>query len=151
MTQVAGIPGITIRDFQLQDYDDVLRLWTEAGLPFRPSGRDRQERVAAELVEGTAVFLLGEADGKSVGVVLGTHDGRKAWINRLAVAPAFRRRGIARLLVAEVEARMAALGLDITAALVESHNQASLRFFHEIGYLHDPEIEYFSRRRSAET
>src|SRR5665647_1146101 len=99
MTQAAGIPGVTIRDFQLQDYDDVVRLWMEAGLPFRPQGRDRLERVAAELLGGTAVFLLAEAEGKSVGVVLGTHDGRKAWINRLAVAPAFRRRGIARLLV----------------------------------------------------
>jgi len=151
MTRAAEIPGITIRDFQLEDYDDVLRLWTDAGLPFRPRGRDRQERVVAELMAGTAMFLLAEADGRSVGVVLGTHDGRKAWINRLAVAPAFRRRGIARLLVAEVEVRMAALGLDITAALIESHNEASLRFFREIGYLHDPEIEYFSRRRSAET
>jgi ribosomal protein S18 acetylase RimI-like enzyme len=151
MTQAAGIPGVTIRDFQLQDYDDVVRLWMEAGLPFRPQGRDRRERVAAELVGGTAVFLLAEAEGKSVGVILGTHDGRKAWINRLAVAPAFRRRGIARLLVAELEVRMAALGLDITAALIESGNQGSLRFFQEIGYLHDPEIEYFSRRRSAET
>lgn len=151
MTQAAGIPGITIRDFQLEDYDAVLRLWTEAGLPFRPQGRERREKVAAELMGGAAVFLLAEANGKLVGVVLGTHDGRKAWINRLAVAPAFQHRGIARLLVAEIEVRMAALGLDITAALIESHNQASLRFFHEIGYLHDPEIEYFSKRRSAET
>ena len=68
------------------------------------------------------MFLLAEADGRLVGTVLGTHDGRKAWINRLAVSPAFRRRGIARLLVAEVEARMAALGLDIIAALIESQN-----------------------------
>ncbi|MFH0917308.1 MAG: GNAT family N-acetyltransferase [bacterium] len=151
MTQTAGSPGITIRDLQLEDYEAVLRLWTEAGLSFRPQGRDRRDRVAAELRGGTAVFLLAEADGKLVGAVLGTHDGRKAWINRLAVAPAFRRRGTARLLVAEVEVRMAALGLDITAALIESPNQASLRFFQEIGYIHDPEIEYVSKRRSPET
>jgi len=150
MTQAAEIPGITVRDFQLEDYDAVLRLWTEAGLPFRPQGRDRREKVAAELMGGTAVFLLAEANGKLAGVVLGTHDGRKAWINRLAVAPTFRRRGIARLLVAEVEVRMAALGLDVTAALIESYNQVSLGFFYEIGYVHDPEIDYFSKRRSAD-
>lgn len=145
------VPGITIRGFRLEDYEAVLRLWTEAGLPFRPLGRDRREAVAAELQGGRAVFLLAEAGGLLVGVILGTHDGRKAWINRLAVVPAFRRRGIARLLVREVEERMDALGLDITAALVESDNQASLRFFRDIGYVHDPEIEYVSRRRSPDT
>jgi N-acetylglutamate synthase len=145
------VPGITIRDFRLDDYEAVLRLWTEAGLPFRPLGRDRRETVAAELRGGRAVFLLAEAGRLLVGVIIGTHDGRKAWINRLAVVPAFRRRGIARLLVREVERRMEALGLDITAALVESDNRASLRFFREIGYVHDPEIEYVSRRRSPDT
>jgi ribosomal protein S18 acetylase RimI-like enzyme len=151
MTEVHQVPGITIRDFRLDDYEAVLRLWTEAGLPFRPLGRDRRGTVATELEGGRAVFLLAEAEGLLVGVILGTHDGRKAWINRLAIVPAFQRRGIASLLVREVETQMAALGLDITAALVESDNQVSLRFFREIGYVHDPGIEYVSRRRSPET
>jgi len=151
MTQPMGTAGVTIRDYRLEDYDPVLRLWTEAGLPFRARGRDRREKIAAELAAGTAVFLLAEVEGRLVGAVLGTHDGRKAWINRLAVAPAFRRRGIARMLVGELETRMAALGLDITAALIQSHNGVSLRFFRDIGYLHDKEIEYLSKRRSAET
>jgi ribosomal protein S18 acetylase RimI-like enzyme len=151
MKQGEGAAEVTIREFRLEDYDEVLRLWTEAGLPFRPQGRDRRDRVAAELKAGTAVFLLAEAGGRLAGVVLGTHDGRKAWINRLAVAPEFQRRGIASLLIREVEARLEALGLEIIAALVESDNEASLRFFHAIGYEHAPEIEYFSRRRSPNT
>lgn len=32
--------GATIRDLRMEDYDALLRLWTEAGLPFRPQGRD---------------------------------------------------------------------------------------------------------------
>jgi len=150
MTQPMDTAGVTIRDFRLEDYEAVLRLWAEAGLPFRPRGRDRREKIATELAAGMAVFLLAEAEGTLVGVVLGTHDGRKAWINRLAVAAPFRRRGIARMLVGELETRMAALGLDITAALIESDNRVSLRFFREIGYIHDREIEYLSKRRSAE-
>ena len=144
-------PEVTIRELRLEDYPAAQRLWTEAGLPFRPQGRDRLEKVAAELERGTAIFLLAEAGSDVVGVVLGTHDGRKGWINRLAVSPVYRRRGVARMLVDEVEARLAALHLDIAAALVESHNRASMDFFRAIGYVHDPEIEYFSKRRSAET
>ena len=55
------------------------------------------------------------------------------------------------MLVREVETRLEALGLDIIAALIETPNQDSLRFFRSIGYVHDPEIEYVSRRRSPDT
>jgi N-acetylglutamate synthase len=144
-------PCVTIRESRLDEYPAVQRLWTETGLPFRPQGRDSVEKVAVELERGTAVFLVAEVKGEVVGVVLGTHDGRKGWINRLAVSPAYQRRGIARLLVREVEKRLTTLGIEITAALIESHNQTSLDFFKAIGYLHDAEIEYVSKRRSAET
>ena len=151
MTQEPDLPEITIRDLTMEDYEAVQRLWAEAGLPFRPNGRDRRDRVTRELERGTAVFLLAETGGELVGVVLGTHDGRKGWVNRLAVAPAYQRRGIASLLVQEIEARLLGLGLDIVAALIETPNRASIEFFQSIGYVHDPEIEYVSKRRSADT
>ncbi len=46
---------------------------------------------------------------------------------------------------------MEALGIEIVAALIESDNEASLGFFRAIDYVHDPEIEYVSKRRSADT
>jgi N-acetylglutamate synthase len=143
--------GLVIRELHMQDYDAVQSLWLEAGLPFRPLGRDRPDRVARELQLGTAVFLVAQVGGRLAGVVLGTHDGRKGWINRLAVAPAYRRQGIARLLVREAEARLESLGLEVVAALVESANKDSLSFFKAIGYLHANDIEYVSRRRSVES
>jgi ribosomal protein S18 acetylase RimI-like enzyme len=142
---------VTIRQMGMDDYGLVERLWTEAGLTFRPQGRDRPDRVVRELQQGTAVFLLAEVGGRLAGVVLGTHDGRKGWINRLAVAPAYRRRGIAGRLVREAEAWLDALGMEVIAALIESHNQESLGFFRAIGYSHDADVEYVSRRRSDES
>jgi ribosomal protein S18 acetylase RimI-like enzyme len=134
-----------------EDYGPVTRLWTEVGLTYRPAGRDRPEKIEAEMKRGTALFLVAEAEGRVVGVVLGTHDGRRGWINRLAVAPAYQRRGIARALVREVEGRVRALGIDIVAALIESENASSLAFFRAIDYIHDPHIEYVSKRRSPDT
>lgn len=155
MSEQPNPDGITMRELRpadlAGDYPAVTGLWTEAGLSFRPQGRDRIERVAIELERGSACFLLAEEAGRLVGVVIGTHDGRKGWINRLAVAPAYRRRGIAARLVREVEDRLATTGIEINAALIESPNVASLAFFCSIGYIHDPHIEYVSKRRSAET
>jgi hypothetical protein len=64
-------------------------LWQEAGIHYRPGGRESRSHLAKELEGGQAIFLVAVAEGKVVGVVLGTHDGRKGWINRLAVAKGF--------------------------------------------------------------
>ncbi len=86
-----------------------------------------------------------------VGVVLGTHDGRKGWVNRLAVLPEYRRRGVGRALVRELERRFRALGLNITGALVEDWNDTSLRAFRAMGYKVHRDIIYLSKRRSRGT
>jgi N-acetylglutamate synthase len=152
--------SVTIRRFALDDYDAVASLWDAAGLPFKSLGRDSRPAIAAELQLGLGVFLVAEtlaaaregerpaggAESQIVGVVFGTHDGRKGWINRLAVTPNLRGQGIARRLVSQVETELRALGIDVIAALIESDNQASRAFFAHIGYVHDPAVEYFSTR-----
>src|SRR5213080_162381 len=69
-----------------------------------------------------------------VGVVLGTHDTRKAWINRLAVHPDYRRRSIAAWLVRACERVLRERGLKMFAALIEPENRASAAFFRSLGY-----------------
>ena len=142
---------VTIRDFRLDDYDGVLELWGEAGLPFRPAGRDARAKVAAELVKDTAVFIVAEEQGRLVGVVFGTHDGRKGWINRLAVAPSSQHRGVASRLVAEVEARLEARGLEVVATLIEEGNDGSMQFFERLGYVFHHDIHYFSKMRTPDS
>jgi ribosomal protein S18 acetylase RimI-like enzyme len=105
----------------------------------------------AEMERGGALFVVAETGGEVVGVALGTHDGRRGWINRLAVLPEYQRRGIARRLVRAVEERTDALGIDIVAALIEEDNEASKAFFRSIEYLDSPDVQYFSKRRSADT
>ena len=141
---------LIIRDFRIEDYDCVVELWTSAGLPYRPKGRDGRERIADELKKGTAIFLVAELDGKIVGCVLGTQDGRKGWLNRLAVRPEFQRRGIARMLVEEVEKRLSGMGIGISAALVENWNEKSMDVFERLGYTRHDDITYFSKRKSQD-
>jgi ribosomal protein S18 acetylase RimI-like enzyme len=135
-----------IRDFRIGDYDAVAALWTDAGLPFRPNGRDRREAIAREIEGDQALFLVAEEGTRIVGVVFGTHDGRKGWINRLAVAPDLRRRGVGRTLVDEVEARLRRLGIVIAACLIEEENEISQAVFADLGYKRHPEIVYYAKR-----
>jgi len=141
--------NIIIREFTMDDYEQVTALWTQAGIHYRPKGRESRSHLAKELQGGQAIFLIAVTEGKVVGVVLGTHDGRKGWINRLAVANAFRRQNIALKMVAAVESRLMTLGIDVTACLIEPENTASKSFFYKIGYTKVP-VEYFSKRQSTD-
>ncbi len=137
---------ITIRELTMDDYAALCTLWETAGLPYKPAGRDRQEKIAREIEGPCSVFLAAEEDGKFVGVVLGTHDGRKGWINRLAVLPGHRRKGIATALVNAAEKRFAALGIGIFTCMIEDWNESSLVFFDRLGYVRHDDIIYFSKR-----
>jgi ribosomal protein S18 acetylase RimI-like enzyme len=83
-----------------------------------------------------------------VGAELGSHDGRKGWINRLAVLPAYSRRNVGAILVAEVERRLAARGIAIFACLVEDWNEGSKAFFEKVGYKLFRGVSYFTKRKS---
>jgi ribosomal protein S18 acetylase RimI-like enzyme len=143
-------PEIIIREFRLSDYDSVLKLWDEAGLPYRPQGRDSRQRIGKEIKQGQSIFLVAEADGKIVGTLLGTHDGRKGWLNRLAVAQGFKRHGLARQLVIEVESRFDKLGLEVIACLIEGENTTSMEVFARLGYKKS-DVVYFSKRKNEES
>ena len=143
-------PEIIIREFHLSDYDSVLKLWDEAGLTYRPQGRDSRLRIGKEIKQGHSVFLVAEAEGKIVGTLLGTHDGHKGWLNRLAVAKGFQRHGLARQLVTEVESRFDKLGLDVIACLIEGENTTSMEVFTRLGYKKS-DVVYFSKRKSEES
>jgi ribosomal protein S18 acetylase RimI-like enzyme len=131
----------------MEDYDPLMSIWDGARLTYKPRGRDRRDKIEREIKGLNAVFLVAEIEGKLVGSVFATHDGRKGWINRLAVSPAFRRRGIAQKLVREAEGRLAERGIEIVACLIEDANAGSKRFFESIGYQRFDDISYFTKRK----
>ncbi|RLE35904.1 GNAT family N-acetyltransferase [Candidatus Acetothermia bacterium] len=142
--------GFLIRELSIGDYDALVALWDESGLPYKPAGRDARGHIARELEGPSSIFLVAEVDGKLAGAVLGTHDGRKGWINRLSVAPKQRRKGIGRALVRAVEERLAGIGIEIVTCLVETWNETSLAFFEAIGYVRHDDIVYFSKRKGPD-
>ena len=142
-------PAIIIREFRIEDYDAVTALWDKAGLSYRPTGRDSRERIANQIELDSTIFLVAKVNGALVASILGTHDGRKGWINRLAVAPELRHRNIARRLVTEVEDRFSRAGIEVTACLIEEANAESMRLFQKLGY-ERYEVAYFSKRRSPD-
>jgi len=135
-----------IKELSLENYQEMIALWEQAGLPYRPRGRDSRTAIAAQLERDPELFLGAFSQGKLVGTVIGSDDGRKGWINRLAIDPDYRRHGIARMLIAETERRLKARGRKIIAVLVEDWNDVSLKLFQKCDYILDRSILYLSKR-----
>jgi len=133
------------------DYDGVVNLWAAAGLSFKPEGRDRRERITQGLRSPHSVYLVALSGETIAGCVLGSHDGRKGWINRLAVLPVCQRRHLAMRLVKEAERLLEEKGISIVAALVEEGNEPSLALFEKAGYTRHRDITYLSKRQDTST
>jgi ribosomal protein S18 acetylase RimI-like enzyme len=138
---------VVIRDFRMEEYQLLVDMWSASGLPFKPLGRDSREKLESELSGEQARLLVAELDGGLAGSVLVTHDGRKGWINRLAVLPPFRRKGIAGRLLAEAQKALEQAGIEITAALIEGENPESRNLFRKMGFREHRDIVYFSSRK----
>lgn len=123
-----------IRDFDWPDYPAVVAVW-------RAAGRDvmAEDEVRTTLVHGPDLMLVAQLDTE-VGVVLGTFDGRRGWIHRLAVHPRSRRAGVATALVTELEQRPTDRGAPRINLLVMPDNTGGLAFWQRRGYVLRPEV-----------
>jgi ribosomal protein S18 acetylase RimI-like enzyme len=92
---------MSIRAADDADLSAVLRLWQEAKVT-PPGPTDSLQGLTRLIRHPGGVLMIAVIDGSIVGSVIGGWDGWRASIYRLAVTPAYRRRGIARELVAAV-------------------------------------------------
>jgi len=126
--------AVQIRPLRRSDYQAMIALFQVSGLNPKTKGRDSPRSFSEQLRRNRSSYL-GAFDGdRLAGVVLGTSDTRKGWINRLAVHPDYRRRSIARRLVRACERVLRQQGLRMFAALIEPENRASEAFFRSLGY-----------------
>ena len=139
-----------IRRLTINDYEEIVRLWLRAKLPFKSKGRDSKEAIEAQMKADPDLFLGAFEDNHLVGTVIISRDVRKGWINRLAVDPDHRHRGIAKALIAESERTLRKQGVRIFCALIEDYNATSKKLFKECGYVEHHDIKYFSKRDSDE-
>lgn len=133
---------LKIRRLCIDDYPQIIKLWQQAKLPYKPKGRDSRENIAKQIKQPNTLYLVAVLNNKIVGSILGTHDSRKGYINRLAVLPAYQNQGIAGQLVTKVEKAIYRQGIGIITSLVEDSNKISIEVFKKLGYKRHNNIIY---------
>jgi ribosomal protein S18 acetylase RimI-like enzyme len=125
---------IRIRQAGVADAAALAELWRAAGLDDRPA-----DAVAGELADMAArnpelLLAATDDDGRVVGSVIAGFDGRRGWVNRLAVAAERRGEGIARRLMDRVEAELAAKGCRKVNLMVRRDNARVVAFYRQRGF-----------------
>jgi ribosomal protein S18 acetylase RimI-like enzyme len=129
---------LSIRDARLEDVQAVLELWRAAEAT--PGVTDTAVDLQRAIAESPAHVLVAEVDGRLVGSIIGTFDGWRGNIYRLAVHPDHRRRGVGRVLLADVEKRLSDQGVKRITALVEKAHPRAMGFWEAVGYRVDERI-----------
>ncbi|MFQ6058617.1 MAG: GNAT family acetyltransferase [Anaerolineae bacterium] len=127
-------PIIHIRPFNLSDYDAVYALWRRAGPGIHLRQSDTRAEIEKKLARDPDLFLVAEREGQIVGVVVGGWDGRRGLVYHLAVEPTYRRQGIGRALMEELERRLVAKGCLRCYLLVARDNREAIEFYRELGW-----------------
>jgi ribosomal protein S18 acetylase RimI-like enzyme len=134
---------LRIRRATTDDVDVVLRVWRDSEAV--ASTTDDPSALRTLIARDRDALLLADIDGTSVGTLIVGWDGWRANLYRLAVVPAWRRRGIARSLVKVAEERVRSLGARRAAAVVVSQHAHASAFWRAVGYELDGRVGRFAK------
>lgn len=90
---------MNIRIMTLDDYDNVYSLWTSCKGVGLNKLDDSRDGIGKFLKRNPDTCFVAENEGSIIGVILAGNDGRRGYIYHTAVAPSFRRQGVASSLV----------------------------------------------------
>ena len=127
----------------MKDYEAVMGLLAATG-GVRLREADSPEATARYLERNPGLSFVACIDGNIAGCVMCGQDGRRGYLQHLAVAPAYRRRGLGSALVEACLAKLESLGIVKTHIDVLVENQGAVDFWTRRGWQKRNDIFRFS-------
>jgi ribosomal protein S18 acetylase RimI-like enzyme len=125
--------NIEYANLTMADYPEVYALWS--GMPgIGLSSADSPESIFAYLERNPGMSFVARQEGKVVGAVLCGHDGRRGYLQHLAVSPEIRTRRIGTTLVEKCLETLGDLGIRRCHIFVYQDNETGLGFWESAGW-----------------
>jgi len=144
--------SVAIRAMSIEDYEAVRSLWVATpGIGLNES--DTRTATEAFLVRNPGMSAAALEGSQMVGAVLCGHDGRRGYLHHLAVAAAWRGRGIARLLLARCFDQLSACAIPKCNIFLFSDNAEGASFWLHNGWSQRADLQVLQKpialRRAA--
>ena len=123
----------SVRPFKPSDRQTLVTLWARA-FPNDPPRNAPEFLIDNKLRVQPELLLVAESQGRMAGAVMAGYDGVRGWIHHLAVAPEFRRRGIATELLRAAEEGLSRMGCPKVNLQIRAVNAGVVEFYKTSGY-----------------
>lgn len=131
-----------IRKMKIEDYEQVYALWMSTPNMGLNDRDDSKEGINKYLLRNPNTCFVAEKEGQIIGVILSGHDGRRGFINHLAVAEKKQRKGIGSLLLNAAMEALKAEGINKAALVVFKRNEKGNAFWEKQGFTQREDLTY---------
>lgn len=126
---------IIIREVQIpEDYQAIVELWRSVGPGIHLGPSDSLDEIKKKQLRDPDLFLIAVGEGNVIGTVLGGFDGRRGIVYHLAVSETYRKQGIGKSLMAELETRLRNKGCIRSYLLVTSDSPENVDYYINQGW-----------------
>lgn len=124
------------------DYDGVYELWTNTPGMGINSTDDSREGIEKYIKRNPTTSFVALVEEKIVGAILAGHDGRRGFIQHIAVLSEFRKHGIASTLVDRAMNALEEEGIHKVALLAFKKNELGNRFWDKMEFTVREDVYY---------
>ncbi len=134
---------LLIRQYDPSDENAVIKLWHECGLvvPHNDPKTDIEKKMQFQ----PQWFFVGVVNGNISSTIMVGYEGRRGWINYLAVSPEFQRRGYGKQMMERAEVVLKKVGCLKINLQVRETNKEVIYFYKSLGYSEDNVISMGKR------
>lgn len=136
------LDNLQIRKMQKEDYEEAYQLWMACSGMGMNNLDDSQPGIENFLARNPETCHVAVISGKIVGTILVGSDGRRGYIYHAAVHPAWRRRGIAKRLVAQAVGSLEQIGIHKAALVAFKRNKEGNDFWDKLGFAVRDDLAY---------
>ena len=137
---------IEYRVMQNSDIQAVLSFWKKIeGVHLHSNGEETYDSIGRYLQRNPDLSFVAICESEIVGAVMCGHDGRRGYLNHLAVSPEYRRQGIAKQLLNSVEDELKKVGIRKEALFVLCNNASAQAFYEHIGWKEETIVKVYAK------
>jgi ribosomal protein S18 acetylase RimI-like enzyme len=134
---------LVIRPYRKEDERDIIDLWIQCNLVV--SGNNPAKDIERKLNVNPELFLVGVFNEALIATCMAGYEGHRGWINYLAVAPKYRRQGVATRMMDAAEKSLKSAGCPKINLQVRTSNKAVVQFYESIGFSTDDVVSLGKR------